>query len=93
MDKNQATGLLLISALLIGYLYFFGNNEVPAEETQTTEQVQEEPRKEAAVEETIEAVNDSLPADTIEIPYDLAPAKRGKRTIAGSATGQKTPAG
>lgn len=39
MDRNQATGLLLISILLIGYLYFFGDSTPPAEEnTIPTEQ-------------------------------------------------------
>ncbi len=40
MDRNQATGLLLISILLIGYLYFFSDSGEQSQETQQTEQVE-----------------------------------------------------
>jgi len=40
MDKNQATGLLLISIMVMGYFYFFGGPpEIVEQPIQTTEQV------------------------------------------------------
>ena len=43
MDKNQATGLLLISLMVMGYFYFFGGPpELAQQPVQTTEIVAEE---------------------------------------------------
>ena len=84
MEKNQATGLILMSVLLIGYFWFFGNSpEVPevTDPQNTTEQVDSAAVSNEAVEvaQTEEIANDSLISERLKAKYGVfAPAAQGE---------------
>jgi YidC/Oxa1 family membrane protein insertase len=69
MDRNQATGLLLISILLIGYLYFFSD---PVEPPDTEPAITEQAEKEGAIpEKESQPKQDSIESPKIPEAIDL----------------------
>ncbi|MCF6360580.1 MAG: membrane protein insertase YidC [Cyclobacteriaceae bacterium] len=77
MDKNQATGLLLISLMVMGYFYFYGGPpELVEQPIQTTEQAVTE-RQPAQLNEA-SALPDSVQQILNQQQYgDLAAAAKG----------------
>ncbi len=86
MEKNQATGLILISILLIAYFWFFADTPKPAEpETvnQTEQTIQDSPEtsKEFTTDrrESANIENDSLINESLKAKYGVfASAASGK---------------
>jgi YidC/Oxa1 family membrane protein insertase len=76
MEKNQATGLILMSILLIGYFWFFGSpTEIPepTENANTTEVVDTASSKEAlnSYQAPAENVSDSAVSQKMQARYGI----------------------
>lgn len=83
MEKNQATGLILMSILLIGYFWFFGSPTdipEPTESADTTELVDSTSSAPALskYEAPIETISDSAVSQQLQARYGIfAPAAQG----------------
>ncbi len=64
MDKNQTIGLVLMSALLIAYMFFFSPNEGEQQTKQRTEQIQDSIR---IAKEAIAATENAQKEQVVEL--------------------------
>ncbi len=82
MEKNQATGLILMSILLIGYFFFFSDSPAPVEteNVNSTEMVQPDTKQQETItttEDDYDSGNDSLVNETLKAKYGVfAPAAK-----------------
>ena len=84
MDKNQATGLILISILMIAYFWFFADAPQQPENIENTkvEQVDENQAVTAKAEEVVKFQNDSSLNQSLINEYgDFAIAAKGESKI------------
>lgn len=73
MDRNQLIGLVLISAMLVGYLYFFGEQPKPEETISEapTEQIENNSKKNNTVSEEPKAISSPVNVgDSTELQSD-----------------------
>ncbi|MEQ8519037.1 MAG: membrane protein insertase YidC [Cytophagales bacterium] len=73
MDRNQLIGLVLISAMLVGYLYFFGEQPKPEETISEapTEQIENNSEKNNTVSEEPKAISNPVNVgDSTELQSD-----------------------
>ena len=86
MDRNQVTGLILISLMLILYFQFFAptpqQQEIPTEQPQAqTEITQAEPAK-AQVPQMAELIPDTVQSEQLQGKYGIFyPGATGKEEI------------
>ncbi len=84
MDKNQATGLILMSVLLVAYFFFFGSpTDIPKETIDNEQEVQEDSTQKQQVKAATTApaieTNDSLANQQAQSKYGVfAAAAKGE---------------